>query len=78
MKNDNLKKCPYCGQLINNEATICQFCGKDQVLNQINNKSDNNSSEDVSAQLTKLKELFDKQLITEEEYKTKKAKILGI
>jgi NADH pyrophosphatase NudC (nudix superfamily) len=29
LQTDNLKKCPHCAEMINKDAKVCKFCGKD-------------------------------------------------
>ncbi|MCT7489102.1 hypothetical protein N5T63_09350 [Aliarcobacter cryaerophilus] len=37
MKNKDLRKCPYCKELIKNEATICKHCHKELDINELLN-----------------------------------------
>ncbi len=41
MKNDNLKRCPYCSELIKQEATICPNCRKELTVYTSENKNQN-------------------------------------
>ncbi|MCU7877145.1 MAG: zinc ribbon domain-containing protein [Candidatus Thiodiazotropha sp. (ex Lucinoma borealis)] len=31
LKEGKVKKCPYCAELVKNEASICKHCGRDLV-----------------------------------------------
>lgn len=79
----NSYKCSECGGFVSADATKCPYCGaffedsEQEIIKENKNKlSDLSSIDNKYNDLTKLKKLLDKNIITQEEFEREKQKIL--